>query len=164
MFNNYLKIAVRNFLKYKTYSIINVLGLAVGIATCLLILQYISFERSYDNFHQDSERIYRLRYERISENGEAVEHFEPVNQDNRIAQNPGRIDAVAFHFLGKHEPIIAHHRQHLVGPIHVRRKLFDAGPCHLYPGTMDTGQFDLQITLVVKKYDLPAKQLKILPS
>lgn len=72
MLNNYLKIAVRNFLRYKTYSVINILGLAVGIATCLLILQYISFERSYDKFHKDSERIYRVRYERISENGGAV--------------------------------------------------------------------------------------------
>ena len=72
MLNNYLKIAARNFLKYKTYSIINILGLAVGIATCLLILQYISFERSYDKFHKDSDRIYRLRYERISDNGGAV--------------------------------------------------------------------------------------------
>lgn len=71
MFYNYLKIALRNFLKYKTYSIINILGLAVGIATCLLILQYVSFERSYDKFHEDSERIYRVRYERISDNGSA---------------------------------------------------------------------------------------------
>jgi putative ABC transport system permease protein len=71
MFNNYFKIAVRNFLRYKTYSTINILGLAVGIATCLLLFQYISFERSYDKFHEDSERIYRLRYERISDNGGA---------------------------------------------------------------------------------------------
>jgi putative ABC transport system permease protein len=72
MFKNYFKIALRNFIKYKTYSIINILGLAVGTAACLLIMHYVSFERSYDKFHSDSERIYRLRYERISENGEAV--------------------------------------------------------------------------------------------
>ncbi len=72
MIRNYFKIALRNFVKYKTYSIINILGLAIGTAACLLILHYVSFERSYDKFHPDSNRIYRLRYERISENGEAV--------------------------------------------------------------------------------------------
>jgi len=72
MIKNYFKIAVRNFIKYKTYSLINILGLAIGTAACLLILHYVSFEKNYDKFHSDSERIYRLRYERISENGEAV--------------------------------------------------------------------------------------------
>ncbi len=72
MLYNYYKVAVRNILKYKMYSTINVLGLAVGIATCLLLLQYISFERSYDKFHKESERIYRIRYERISSNGGEV--------------------------------------------------------------------------------------------
>ncbi len=72
MLKNYFKIALRNIVKNKTYSIINILGLAVGTAASLLILHYVYFEKSYDKFQPDSERVYRLRYERISENGEAV--------------------------------------------------------------------------------------------
>jgi len=72
IFAHYLKIALRNLTRTKLFSIINILGLAVGMATCLLILHYVSFERSYDRFHEDSERIYRLRYERTSEEGTAV--------------------------------------------------------------------------------------------
>ena len=71
-FAHYLKIAIRNLTHTKLFSIINILGLSIGMATCLLILHYVNFERSYDRFHEDSERIYRLRYERTSEEGTAV--------------------------------------------------------------------------------------------
>ncbi|WKN43716.1 ABC transporter permease [Tunicatimonas pelagia] len=64
MFKSYLKIAYRNLLKNKIFSLINILGLAIGMAACLLILQYVSFELSYDKFHAKSDRIYRaVRYQ-----------------------------------------------------------------------------------------------------
>lgn len=69
MLTNYIKIAVRNLMKTKLFSIINILGLAVGMTACLLILHYVNFEKSYDTFHEDSHRIYRLRHERSSEDG-----------------------------------------------------------------------------------------------
>jgi putative ABC transport system permease protein len=72
IFAHYLKVAFRNLQRKKLFSIINILGLAVGMAACLLILHYVNFERSYDRFHKDSDRIYRLRYERTSEEGTAV--------------------------------------------------------------------------------------------
>jgi putative ABC transport system permease protein len=52
MLKNYLKIAYRNLLKNKVFSLINILGLAIGMTACLLILQYVSFEMSYDNFRK----------------------------------------------------------------------------------------------------------------
>lgn len=60
MFKNYLKIAFRNLWKQKVYSFINILGLAVGLAACLLIYLFISNEMSFDRFHQKGKRIYRL--------------------------------------------------------------------------------------------------------
>jgi putative ABC transport system permease protein len=60
MFKNYLKIALRNMRKHKVYSFINISGLAVSIACCLMILMHIRFETSYDNYHKDANRIYRL--------------------------------------------------------------------------------------------------------
>lgn len=60
MFNNYIKIALRNLRKYKGYSLINILGLAVGIAVCMLIFRYVSHELSYDRYHSKSERIFRV--------------------------------------------------------------------------------------------------------
>ncbi|MBD8490925.1 ABC transporter permease [Echinicola sp. CAU 1574] len=60
MLRNYLKIAWRNLLKNKVFSLINILGLSLGLATCFLIYQYVRYERSFDEFHEKSERIYRV--------------------------------------------------------------------------------------------------------
>ncbi|MCJ7581339.1 MAG: ABC transporter permease [Candidatus Aminicenantes bacterium] len=60
MLNNYLKIALRNIKRHKGYSIINISGLAIGMACCILILMYVTDELSYDKFHEKSDRIYRI--------------------------------------------------------------------------------------------------------
>ncbi len=60
MLKNYLKIALRNLWKNKGYSAINIIGLAVGLATCLLILLYVWDELSYDRFHEKADRIFRV--------------------------------------------------------------------------------------------------------
>ncbi len=60
MFKNYLKIALRNFQRHKGYSFINIAGFAIGMAVCLLILIYVRHELSYDNYHKDGERVYRI--------------------------------------------------------------------------------------------------------
>lgn len=60
MFNNYLKMALRNIQKYKGYSFINICGLAIGIACCLLIFLFVSEETNYDNYHKDEDRIFRI--------------------------------------------------------------------------------------------------------
>jgi len=60
MIKNYLKTAWRNLLKNKTFSAINVLGLAIGIAAFLLIVNYLRFEYSFDDFNTNKSRIYRV--------------------------------------------------------------------------------------------------------
>lgn len=60
MFNNYLKIALRNLVKHKHYSLINMFGLSVGLAVCTLMVMYIHHEFSYDRFHPEHDKIYRV--------------------------------------------------------------------------------------------------------
>src|SRR5665213_808063 len=60
MFKNYFKIAWRNILKNQTFSIINITGLSVSIAFCLLLFFYIRYEQSYDNFHTKKDHLFRL--------------------------------------------------------------------------------------------------------
>ena len=60
MIKNYFKIAFRNLWKNKGYSAINIFGLAVGLATCLLIILYITDELGYDRFYKNADRIYRI--------------------------------------------------------------------------------------------------------
>jgi putative ABC transport system permease protein len=63
MLKNYLKIAIRNLLKHKAYSFINLAGLAIGIACCVLIMLYVREELSYDRFHENAGRTYRVANE-----------------------------------------------------------------------------------------------------
>jgi len=60
MFKNYLKIALRNIKRHKGYSLINIVGLAVGMACCILILLWVQDELSYDRFHENADDIYRV--------------------------------------------------------------------------------------------------------
>ncbi|WP_373495169.1 ABC transporter permease, partial [Aquiflexum sp.] len=60
MIKNYFKIAFRNLVKNRIFSLINILGLAIGIVACMLILQYVRFELSYDDFHENGSNIYRV--------------------------------------------------------------------------------------------------------
>lgn len=69
MIKNYLKIALRNLLKQKFYSGINILGLTLGITCCLLIFLFVQHELSYDQFHKKGNRIYRVLRETMM-NGE----------------------------------------------------------------------------------------------
>ena len=69
MIYNYLKTAWRNLLRNKSYMLINVLGLTVGIAACLLIFMVVRFETSFDNFHPKRNNVYRVVSEFETEDG-----------------------------------------------------------------------------------------------
>jgi putative ABC transport system permease protein len=60
MLKNYFKIALRNLLRHKGYAAINISGLAIGIACCIVIFLFVSNELSYDRFHQNGDRIFRV--------------------------------------------------------------------------------------------------------
>jgi len=60
MLKNYIAIALRNFLKHKSYTIINIAGLAIGMACCLLIALYVQDDLSYDRYHTNADRIHRI--------------------------------------------------------------------------------------------------------
>src|SRR5438874_6419542 len=73
MIKNYFKTAWRNLMKNKTFSFINIAGLSIGMAACLLILQYVSFELSYDQFNKNAADIYRVVNDRYQE-GKLIQH------------------------------------------------------------------------------------------
>lgn len=72
MFQNYFKISLRQLLKNKTQSLILIGGLTIGMTACMLLLQYVSFELSFDDFHSKRENIYRVVNERI-QNGKTIQ-------------------------------------------------------------------------------------------
>lgn len=117
MLINFLKISYRNLMRNKMYTVINVCGLALGLAAFLLIQTYIRFEKGYDRFLPDSQNIYRLTTDQIV-NGDTVNRdamsFNPAGQelqnefpeiaDYTITQ---KSDALTF---GKGESLVSEER------------------------------------------------------
>ncbi len=73
MFKSYLKTAFRNLWKHRRFSAINIAGLVIGMAACLLIMQYVSFELSYDQANKNAKDIYRVVNDRF-QNGKLIQH------------------------------------------------------------------------------------------
>ncbi len=74
MIKNYIKMAFRNMMKQRVFSLINLFGLAVGMACCILILLYVQDELSYDKYHDNYDNIYRITTEGQFGSG-ALRHF-----------------------------------------------------------------------------------------
>jgi putative ABC transport system permease protein len=100
LFQNYLKITIRNLNRRRAYALINVLGLAVGMAVCLVIGKYIEFETSYDSFHANAKNIYRVvssfytdgtinEYNGYDVGPALLRHFPEVKSFVRIHGNEG---------------------------------------------------------------------------
>lgn len=63
MFRNYLQIALRNLIRHKVYSFINILGLSIGLSSCLLVLLYVQYELGFNLYHKNAGRIFRVLQE-----------------------------------------------------------------------------------------------------
>jgi len=102
MIKNYFKIAWRNISRHKVYTVINVSGLALGICACIVIYLITSYDLSFDKFHPDKERIYRIVGELERSDGTKDFLNSPVNDvagfQNQI---PGFEVSVAFHLYGE---------------------------------------------------------------
>ena len=113
MFKNYLKIALRNIRRHKSFSFINIAGLVMGMTVCLFLIQLIRYELSYDGFHQDADRIYRI-VDRSSSRTQAslskalVEMFPEVEQAGRVMFFEG--------FLHIEDSLIQEQRIYFVDP------------------------------------------------
>lgn len=103
MYKNYLKIAFRNLLKYRGYSFINIFGLALGMASCLLILLFVNNELSFDGFHEKKANIYRLdevqTFDGMSPQKVALSMF-PMGP-NLLADYPEVVDFTRYWNLGR---------------------------------------------------------------
>ncbi len=101
MFKNYLKIAIRNIIKYKGYTFINITGLAVGMACCIFILAYIIDEISFDRFHEKADNIYRVTTKGII-SGRTIEVATiPAPMAKAMVNDfPEVLDAVRFRSFG----------------------------------------------------------------
>jgi putative ABC transport system permease protein len=88
MFSNYFKIAFRNIRRQKLYTIINVTGLAIGMACSLLILLFVYEELTVDNFHENVDRIYRVYSGLVESENELWTALTPMPLANDLVNEP----------------------------------------------------------------------------
>ncbi|MFQ5568696.1 MAG: ABC transporter permease [Rhodothermales bacterium] len=101
MLKNYFKIALRNFRRSPGYAFINVAGLALGIACCLLIGLYVQDELSYDRFHEKGDRIYRINQRVARPGAEEVWNWTGAGLGNDLRNDFPTLEAVVrFHRRG----------------------------------------------------------------
>lgn len=98
MIKNYLKISWRNLKRDKSYSLINIFGLAVGIAACLMISLYIIDELSYDKFHDNSDRTYRLYVDGQFGNNKFLSPYIPNPTKDALLDEFSQIESVTHFF------------------------------------------------------------------
>ncbi len=102
MFRHYIKVALVNFTRRKAISFINVLGLAVGMACFLLIMGYVVQELSFDRFHENADRIYRLRTDlKISGEHLDIPKSSPPMAESFMNNFPEVQDAVRVRPIGR---------------------------------------------------------------
>ena len=101
MFNNYLKIALRNLLRQKLYAFINICGLALGVACCLLILLFVEHEWSFDKFHAQANRIYRtIIVEHQADGGVEQQAYQPLPLGSTLQAEYPEIEQTIRIFTG----------------------------------------------------------------
>ena len=96
MLQNHIKIALRSLRSKRFYSIINILGLSLGLVAAIFIWQYVTFERSYDDFHREGDRIFRL----------ATEFRTPSGQNDSDAMNAAPVGPALLAELAEVEDFI----------------------------------------------------------
>lgn len=98
MLKNYIVIAVRNIVKYKGYSLINVLGLALGMAIFFLTLSLVYYELSYDRFHSKADHLYRV-HQKFNDGGTTANISFPIKQA-LVDDYPQIKEATSLGFMG----------------------------------------------------------------
>jgi len=109
MFKSYFKVALRNLKRFKAYSLINIAGLAVGMACCFLILLFVKDELSYDRYHKNSDQIYRLIIEVNVEGKKTLGAITPPPMGPALVNDfPEAINAARFIRTSREEVLISH--------------------------------------------------------
>src|SRR3546814_19294715 len=103
MWRNYLTVGIRALAKNKTYAFINIFGLAIGMAACLMILLYVRYEMSYDKWIPDSERVYQIQsWYKSSETGEEAQlQLTPYASGAALAKDFPQVESHVYLFNTK---------------------------------------------------------------
>lgn len=126
MLGNFLTVAIRHVFRNKIYSFINVAGLAVGMVGFILILDYVRLERSYDDFHDRANEIYRVQLDQYKDNQLIFKSSEnyPAVGPALVRELPEVVDFARLYNLGSKNNVIITYREAPGGPIGFKHRRF----------------------------------------
>lgn len=126
MLYNYLKIALRNLLKHKFYTALNIGGLTAGLVVFLLTALYVYFERSYENFIPDVEQIYRVKLDRYLNNERTLTSAENVPGAGPALKNEFSevLDYARLYNMGYKNNVIITNKEAKPEPVAFKQKRF----------------------------------------
>jgi putative ABC transport system permease protein len=104
MLTNFLRVAFRNLVKQRIYTLINIIGLAVSITACLLLMLYVRHETSYDNFVPEGDRVYKLGLERKYPNHSTFYAAVPDGYAGAMSRDFPEVEAT-LHLLGPNNEV-----------------------------------------------------------
>ena len=122
MIRNYVNPALRSLLKKKVFTFINISGLATGMAASILILLYVQFEFSYDDFHERADHIYRVELDQYK-NGELVfassENY-PGAAPAMVDELPEVVSSARLYNLGSKNNMVVSYEEATGGPVDIK--------------------------------------------
>ncbi|MFC2139155.1 ABC transporter permease [Bacteroidota bacterium] len=107
MLKNYFIVAVRNIKRHLGFSLINILGLAVGLATCILIMMFVRLETTYDSYHDGADRIYRVGIRSFEQKGIHYRTTNLLHMRDVLAEDYSQVEA-AGRFMTMYEPSVSY--------------------------------------------------------
>ena len=98
MLRNYLTVALRNLLRHKSYSLLNLTGLTLGIVCCIVIFVLLRFELSFDDFHKETEKIFRVVRHTTSSEGVSTDRGVPFTMAKVLREESSNASKAAMIF------------------------------------------------------------------
>ncbi len=149
MFLNYLKIFYRNMIRQKTYSLINLLGLSLGITCCILIMAYVGYELSFDSFHKNADNIHRIVSVQTDRNSSIEMALAAAPVGPTLVQDyPEVLDAVRISPTVKRVFAYQDRSFFQEGVLYVDKSIFNVFSFELIKGDPDTA-LEVPFTMVI---------------
>ena len=149
MIKHYLKVAFRNLIKYKTQSLVSIIGLAVGFTCFALSVLWIRYEMTYDNFHEGADRIYLVRAHYANEPG--TSKFTPYPLMKYLQDKMPEIEAITA-FTAHHVKFRMEDTEQEIGMIAADSVFMNFFDIQLLKGTVNFLKCDGQEVAITKEF------------
>lgn len=150
MFYNYLKITLRNIIRQRTYILINLLGLTIGMTVCILLFLFVQYESSYDRFHPNAERIYRVISQDQDEKGIDTFTYTPAPLAPALMQDFPEIEN-AVRFSDNEIEVISKGRRFYETIFFADKEIFEIFAVKLIQGNKSSALDDPRSLLISEK-------------